>query len=331
MKKSKWVIYALLLIMAVTIFNQNLMITANNVQIEDNGKGILKQQEHSDRNTTLLLRLSLIQRKIIKQVIVLTNRTKTIQEEAIEKKILPSLNELTKVISILIKKQNEVATYVNKNLDPKPSFLKLRLATVEIKVGKIGGAGTIIKMDDDYLYVLTAQHIVDCKGKITVQATNIEAKKYIKIKNIDRKNVYKNEKLDMALIKVPRPEGKFGSLALSKKKPTIGEKIYTIGHPLNLTYTVNSGIVSNYTKRIFGGSKQEYMVVSAPAFSGNSGGTCINSFNEIVGIVVGIAYTVEEGIFDDNSIYLTHLVFVVTIDKINKFMEDLEIEISNSN
>jgi len=173
--------------------------------------------------------------------------------------------------------------------------------------------------------------VVDCKGEIEIQATNVENQCFVRIKDINRENVYKSDEIDMAVIKVPKPEGKFITLDLATERPEIGTKIYTIGHPLSIGYTVQTGIVSNYTKRNFGDNKKEYMIISAPAFNGNSGGACVNCYNEVIGIVVGIAYIREEKLFNDNNFYITHMVFVVTIDDINKFIEEVEIEISDNN
>lgn len=331
MKKCKWIFYILFIAIAVSLVSQQIAIERISLETFKNSTHIDILYSHSRTSSEMSIQLARACRQLDKKL----KESKIIDFEPIkfmiENKIFPTLHMLIKTTSFLMKNQKEIVTYVSRNVDPKPSFLNLRLATTEVVVGRAGGTGTIIKIDEEYLYILTARHIVDCKGEVIIQVTDIEVGGYIKIENIDRKNIYKDKKLDMALIKAPRPKGKFVSLTLAKNRPTIGTKIYIIGHPINLSYTINSGIVSNYTKRIFGNNRQEYMMISASAFNGNSGGTCINSFNKIVGIVVGIAYIPEKGLFNDNNFYLTHLVFVVPIDKINKFMEELEIEMSNSN
>jgi len=334
MKKCKWIAYILLIAMTVTIFSQQVKINRQDSRIRmiENESSELFQL--ADMSATILLQLAVRLKKVSFQVRDLNKIVNNIQEinsNTIKKLVIPRILNIVNAIEILAERQGRVVNYISRNVDPKPFLAKLRITTVEVKVGKAGGAGTIIKVTDNYLYVLTAKHIVDCKGEIKVQVTDSKTVKFIKVIDIPRDNVYKSDEVDMAVIKVPKPEGSFIALDLAKDKPEIGEKIYTMGHPLSLGYTVQTGIVSNYTKRIFGNNKREYMMISAPAFNGNSGGACINCFNEVVGIVVGIAYVKKEGLFDDNEIFLPHLAFVVTIDDVNKFTEGLKIEETNSN
>ena len=108
-------------------------------------------------------------------------------------------------------------------------------------------------------------------------------------------------------------------LSLGKKRPKIGDRIYTIGHPAGTYYTINEGIVSNYTKRSYKRNKLNLMLVSAPTFSGGSGGAVINTKTEIVGIVVAIEYYQEK----KQTIYLTNMVYTIRLDTICDFLESL--------
>jgi len=193
----------------------------------------------------------------------------------------------------------------------KPDLLITKLATVQIKAGKAGGAGVIFKIDEDYVYILTAKHIFSKKGKIDV-LIYIDKEDKIIVKNISRDNVYKDEELDLAIVKVSKPKGKITSLSLAKENSLIGTKIYTIGHPLNFHNTFNIGIVTNYTTRLFDNKPGKYMLISAPAINGNSGGAVINCDNEIVGIVTGIMY-----IRQPRYTLLPHMTFAVTLEGIN--------------
>jgi len=307
MSKCRWVNYILILIVTITLFSQQLKI---NSQTE-----ILETVKNESLNLTTFVKVNseIITQLVFGQMVFKDN-----------------LDLIKKYTTSLIENQLTIIKFIKRNVDIKPVFSKLRLATAEVKVGRAGGTGTIIKITDKNLYILTARHVVDCSGTVDLQVTDSKTLKFIRINNISRANIHKSKYVDMAVIIASKPKGEFISLDLAKKRPNIGTKIYTVGHPLSLHYTFQTGIVSNYTKRIFGDNKRVYMMVSAPAFNGNSGGACVNTYNEIVGIVVGIAYIEQEVGFDNVGFYLTHLVFVVTIDEVNKFMEKIENEISDS-
>ena len=205
-----------------------------------------------------------------------------------------------------------------------PDYSLIKKATVEIKIGKSGGSGVIIENNKDkkHLYILTAKHIVLEKGKIIILIHDKNNKRYF-IKNISRDNVFKHKKLDLALIKVIAPKGDFEKLKLKNQNPEIGKIVYTIGHPVNMHYTLNRGIVSNYTHKKFLGIEGEYLLISAPSFNGNSGGAVINYENKLIGIVVGIVY-VPINKSGSQRIFLPHMTFAVKISDIKDFIEEVK-------
>jgi len=197
--------------------------------------------------------------------------------------------------------------------------LKLRQGMVAVKVGKRGGAGVIVEIDDKYLYVLTAKHILLQKGQLAIEVLDKNSKSTI-IKNISKTNTVKHRKVDLGLIKVPRPEGDFGTIKLAERPVLIGEKIRVVGHPCNIYYAITEGIVSSYKKRKFQGIKEEYIVVSAPSFSGGSGGALINSKGQLAGIVVGIMYIGRNAMDYKNTVYVFHIVYVTKLEFIKDFL-----------
>jgi len=211
-----------------------------------------------------------------------------------------------------------IAKGVNYKTESKPDFNKIITSTVEIRVGLAGGAGIITKIDKEFFYIITAKHITECKGQIDIQINNDG--KLVRIKNISRENVFQDTEVDLALIKVAKIKGKFNYIPLSKKRLTIGEEIYTIGHPTGMWYTINKGIVSNYSKRVFGGNKNEYLMISAPSWYGNSGGAVFTSKNELVGIVVGIMYVLDNT--GKNATYLVNMTFAVQISDIDRLLKE---------
>jgi S1-C subfamily serine protease len=200
-----------------------------------------------------------------------------------------------------------------------PDFLQMRQATVEIKVGNTGGAGAIVKMDDKYLYVLTAQHCIG--NNMAMQIKDINGDIY-RVFDIPNSNIIMHKDVDLALIKVPKPLATFRKFMLAKPPALVGTDIYTIGHPANTYYSVNRGIVSSYTERTYNNHKEEYLLVSAPSWGGNSGGAIVNSDTELVGIAVGILYVGNDWKDYKNNVYLFYMTYAVTLEKMYEFLTD---------
>ena len=206
---------------------------------------------------------------------------------------------------------------INKRIDPTSEFFKLQLATAQVRAGRSGGAGVIIKDDGEFLYIVTAKHIVTVKGKVMIVIRRKDLKQEI-IRNISRKNIYKDKILDIAIIKIPRPEGEFEILKFAIKSPSIGKTIYTVGHPSNFHNTINIGIVSNYLKNPVPKRKGIYMLISAPSCTGNSGGAVININQELVGIASGIMKD------KNHATFLHYMTFVVRIEDIKNLLESVK-------
>lgn len=212
---------------------------------------------------------------------------------------------------------------IDKRIDPTSEFFKLQLATAQIGVGRSGGAGVIIKDDGEFLYIVTVKHAVTVKGKVMIVIRRKDLKQEI-ITKIPRKNIYKDKTLDIAIIKIPKPDGNFEVLKLAIKSPPIGQIIYTIGHPLNFHNTINIGIVSNYLKNPLPKRIGIYMLVSAPSFTGNSGGAVINVNKELVGIASGIMWVGDNPKDTKHTTFLYHMTFVVRIEDIKNLLESIK-------
>jgi len=212
---------------------------------------------------------------------------------------------------------------INKRVDPTSEFFKLQLATAQIGAGGRGGAGVIIKDDREFLYIATARHIANLKGKMKIVIRRKDLKQKI-IAKIPRKNIYKDKILDVAIIKVSRPEGEFEVVTLAIKSPSIGKTVYTVGHPSSFTNTINKGIVSNYLKNPVPKRKGIYMLISAPSFTGNSGGAVINVNKELVGIASGIMWLGDNPKDLKHTLFLYHLTFVVRIEDIKNLLETVK-------
>ncbi|MCB9493982.1 MAG: trypsin-like peptidase domain-containing protein [Desulfobacteraceae bacterium] len=88
-----------------------------------------------------------------------------------------------------------------------------------------------------------------------------------------------SEKHDLALLRLDEencPCLKVGST----DKTEIGSKVYTVGSPSGLTYTVTSGIISGIRKN----EDEKYIQTDAPINPGNSGGPLLDSNGKVLGI-----------------------------------------------
>jgi len=207
----------------------------------------------------------------------------------------------------------------NKIIIASTDFEKLELATIQIKIGQRGGAGVLIEDDGEYLYALTVKHAVTQKGRLDVCVRDTNGKFHI-VKGI--KEIYKHKVVDLALIKIPKPEDEYKILRVAYQKPKKGTKIYTIGHPLNFYFTITEGIVSNYLTNPLPLRKGTYMLISAQCFTGNSGGPVINEKTEVVGIASGIMYLGNNPHKYQDTTYLFYMTFAVQLDDIKELMKE---------
>jgi S1-C subfamily serine protease len=102
-----------------------------------------------------------------------------------------------------------------------------------------------------------------------------------------------SETADLALIQLPADHCPF--IAAERAAPSVGERVYTIGNPSGLAYTVTTGVVSGM-REING---KPYVQTDAPINPGNSGGPLINEQGRVIGInsmvmrgVTGIGFAI---------------------------------------
>ncbi len=135
------------------------------------------------------------------------------------------------------------------------------------------GSGFII---DPTGYVVTNNHVVEDAEEITVIThDNLELKATL---------VGRDEKTDLALLKVetkdPLPFVKWGD----SDKLRIGDWVLAIGNPFGLGGTVTAGIVSARQRDINAGPYDDFIQTDASINRGNSGGPMFNMDGDVVGI-----------------------------------------------
>lgn len=88
-----------------------------------------------------------------------------------------------------------------------------------------------------------------------------------------------SDRHDLAMFRLPANNCPFVSVGRSGSL-TIGERVYTVGNPSGITYTVTSGVFSG-ERQI---DQRRYLQTDAPISPGNSGGPLITETGEVVGI-----------------------------------------------
>ncbi|HEX2580830.1 MAG TPA: DegQ family serine endoprotease [Dongiaceae bacterium] len=135
------------------------------------------------------------------------------------------------------------------------------------------GSGFIIDPDG---YIVTNVHVIENAEEITVTTHDN--------KELKARLVGKDEKTDLALLKVDTkeklPAAKWGDADHLR----VGDWVLAIGNPFGLGGTVTAGIVSARSRDIQVGQYDDFIQTDASINRGNSGGPMFNTDGEVVGI-----------------------------------------------
>jgi serine protease Do len=134
------------------------------------------------------------------------------------------------------------------------------------------GSGVIVSPDG---YIITNYHVVGHADSINV--TLMDKREFT------AKVVGKDQKTDLALIKIdtkqPLPYAALGD----SRKVQVGDWVVAIGNPFGFNLTVTAGIVSA-KGRALGGNYDDFIQTDASINPGNSGGPLFNTRGQVIGI-----------------------------------------------
>ena len=142
------------------------------------------------------------------------------------------------------------------------------------------GAAMILQTDEHGYLLATARHVADGPGWQSKHGAQ-------KVMVSDGMNgwavaqvVGRHKQLDLALLWLERREGTalFRQPIATYASVQTGEKIYVIGHPEGLNFSISNGIVSRLPGR-------DVLQISAPVSPGNSGGPVYDEFGNLLGVV----------------------------------------------
>ncbi|HZU29486.1 MAG TPA: serine protease [Candidatus Angelobacter sp.] len=142
------------------------------------------------------------------------------------------------------------------------------------------GAALILHADSHGYLLATARHVADGEGWQSRSGPQ-------RVMVSDGMNgwasaevVGRHKQLDVALLWLNRHEGssEFTQPVATYSSVQMGEKIFVIGHPEGLNFSVSNGIVSRTPGN-------DVLQVSAPISPGNSGGPVYDEYGNLLGIV----------------------------------------------
>ena len=174
------------------------------------------------------------------------------------------------------------------------------------------GSGIIFKEDDQYIYILTNNHVVDSADELLVEFTEDML--------VDANLVGADEATDIGVIKVAKeaidPEFEKGIKPVvfgNSEAIKVGETAIAIGNPLGYKNTVTVGVISALDRKLDDANVLSLIQTDAAINPGNSGGALVNSRGEVIGMnTIKIADTQVEGIG-----------FALPINEIKPIIDDL--------
>ncbi|HIP98092.1 MAG TPA: Do family serine endopeptidase [Aquifex aeolicus] len=154
----------------------------------------------------------------------------------------------------------------------------------KIKKQRALGSGFIFKVDDNWVYILTNNHVVTKAKKIVV--------KIERLKEVTAQLVGADPKTDLAVLKIPKKEVPDADKRVAKlgdsSKVRVGDLVLALGNPFGLENTATFGIVSALHRRIGLDLYENFIQTQAPINPGNSGGPLVNIQGEVIGINTAI-------------------------------------------
>lgn len=162
------------------------------------------------------------------------------------------------------------------------------------------GSGIIFSEDDNNVYIVTNNHVIDGAKKITISFDSENV--------VPAEIVGTNEINDLAVISVSADDLKANDIDYqaivfgNSDEVKEGSSVIAVGNALGEGNTATSGVVSVVNKELsIDGKKLQVIQTDAAINPGNSGGALINSRGEVIGIntakyskteVEGIGYSI---------------------------------------
>ena len=159
-------------------------------------------------------------------------------------------------------------------LAPEQIFERSAPSIVRVQVRRAEGAGVGTGFVVAPGHIATNLHVIDGADEAFIQ--NREGMRYIV-----RRVVAMDERRDLAIVEIFAPDLPVLPLGDSDAL-TEGERVYAIGNPYGLDYTITEGLFSG-RRRVFD-APIDVLQVSVSLSPGSSGGPLLNRRGEVVGV-----------------------------------------------
>ena len=143
------------------------------------------------------------------------------------------------------------------------------------------GSGFIIHPDG---YAITNAHVVQGETKLKATLFAEDDREFRRDVLDDIEILAVNNHVDLALIKIPKPDGQDSFpyvYVQGTEQLEAGQEVFAIGNPLGLERTLSRGVVAT-TQRAFQGLA--FIQTTAQINPGNSGGPLFNLKGEVIGV-----------------------------------------------
>ncbi len=178
------------------------------------------------------------------------------------------------------------------------------------------GTGFVYKIEDDYAYVMTNQHVVEGASKITLITSKDE--------EIEGEVLGGDSYVDIAIIKIKKTDDLVALQLGNSENAKLGDLVFTVGSPLGYEYrgSVATGHLAGKDRLVSVSTTDstssdwvmKVLQTDAAINPGNSGGPLMNTNGEVIGVIsLKLVKTEVEG-----------MGFAIPIEYINSKIETLE-------
>ena len=151
---------------------------------------------------------------------------------------------------------------------------------------KTTGTAFVYKVDDNYGYLLTNEHVITDSNSVKLVTTSNE--------EVEAKVLGKDEYLDLAVLRIEKKYVKLIATLGKSEDMNLGDTVFAVGTPVSSEYrgSVTSGILSGKDRmvktNVSSSSNIDWVMrvlqIDASINPGNSGGPILNVNGEVIGI-----------------------------------------------
>lgn len=140
------------------------------------------------------------------------------------------------------------------------------------------GSGFIVSADG---FIVTNNHVIEGADEIQVEMFGEDHKVY------DAKLVGRDEKTDIAVLKIEAPDALPFVTFGNSDEMRVGDWVIAMGNPLGQGFSVSAGIISARGREL-NGTYDDFLQTDAAINKGNSGGPLFNMDGEVIGVNTAI-------------------------------------------